>query len=149
VAVIFLVFSISLSLILLFTDRQRVSLVNSDKFRTFSCRCISGTPGRLQDAIQREDPTSRQEVSLSTMFEHLQSEEQSLFALEVWMREAAAISLSLLSICFEEIVQHSRPYTQEAQRLRSRRDLRLVPLIPSPKTSKNFAVCRTTRLFYV
>jgi len=148
-AVIFLVFSISLPLIfllLLFIDRQRVSLVNSDKFWTFSCRCISGSPGRFQDAIQHEDSTSRQ-VSLSTMFEHLQSEEQSLFALEVWMWEAAAISLSLLSICFEESVQHSRPYTQEAQRLRSRRDLRLVSLMPSPK--KNFAVCRITKLFYV
>lgn len=71
------------------------------------------------------------QVPLPKVFEQFHPEEQPLFPHEVRMRTAASIRLSLLRIRLEEIVQHTRPYTQKALRLQSRRDTAY--LTSSPK----------------
>lgn len=136
--------SLNISLVCIFALPANIPFANSDKFRTFSCRCTLGTPGRLQDASQLEEPAPMH-VSLPEVHEHLQSEEQPLFAHEVRMWSAAAIRVSLLRIRLEEIIQHTCSCTQETLRLRGRRDPRSAPLTPPRKISKN-TLCQITPL---
>lgn len=82
------------------------------------------------------------------MLEHLQPEEQSLFAHKVRVRAAAAIRLSLLRIRLEEIVQHTRSCKEEALRLQDRRDPRSASLTPPAEKYREILLSVESRDFF-